>query len=123
MAGVRRNRPPVITDAEYSQDTQLQSRELRYVIMMAIRAACLVLAAILVAVHAPLLKLWLPLLIFGMVVLPWLAVILANERPAKRRSPLSNRLHRSHVEEPTSQPAITTAQYKVIDEDDAGPGA
>ena len=51
----------MITDADYSQDDQLMSREIRYVIMMGIRALCLVAAAILVGVHAPHLALWLPL--------------------------------------------------------------
>ena len=54
---VRRNRAALITDAERSQDDQLMARESRYVIMMGIRVVCLVAAAVLVGVHAPLLKL------------------------------------------------------------------
>lgn len=72
----------------------MRSREIRYVLMMSLRVVSLVVAAILVGVHAPLLWLWLPICLFGMVVLPWLAVIIANDRPPKERYRLVNRLHR-----------------------------
>jgi Protein of unknown function (DUF3099) len=114
----RRDRAPLITDAEYSQDDQLHSREIRYAVMMGIRAACLVLAAILVSVHAPLLKLWLPLLLIGMLVLPWFAVVLANDRPAKAQYRLANKLHRNRREEPVSQPMITGIEHKIVDHDE-----
>jgi hypothetical protein len=123
MGIVRRYRPPVITDAQPSQDAQLLSREIRYVIMMGIRALCLVAAAVLVSVHAPYLGIWLPLLLFGMLVLPWLAVILANERPAKAKYRLAGRLHHGAQPEPPGQGAVgpgdgTTPQHKVIDHDE-----
>jgi predicted tellurium resistance membrane protein TerC len=114
----RRDRPPVITDAEYSQDDQLLSREIRYAIMMGIRAACLVVAAILVGVHAPLLKLWLPLLLIGMLVLPWFAVVLANDRPPKAKYRLATKLHRNRRQEPESQPSITGVEHKIVDHDE-----
>jgi Flp pilus assembly protein TadB len=75
----------VITDAERSQGDQLHSREVRYLLMMSIRALCLVAAAVLVGTHAPLLWLWIPICLVGMVVVPWLAVLLANDRPPRRR--------------------------------------
>jgi hypothetical protein len=124
MGGVRRNRPPVITDAEYSQDKQLMSREVRYLIMMSIRALCLVAAAILVSVHAPYLALWLPLLLIGMLVLPWLAVILANERPAKAGYRLADKLRRGRSTPPVEPPeprAVTETghvTHKIIEHDD-----
>jgi Flp pilus assembly protein TadB len=116
---VRRNRPPLITDAEASQDDQLMSREIRYVIMMGIRALCLVVAAILVGIHAPYLVVWLPLLLLGMVVLPWLAVILANDRPPKAKYRLATRLHgrQTGSGEPESGRAITGTEGKIIDHD------
>jgi len=76
-------RPILITDADRSQAEQLHSRQVRYVLMMSIRGVCLLVAAILVGVKAPLLWLWLPLCLLGMVLIPWLAVILANDRPPK----------------------------------------
>jgi len=73
----------LITDAAYSQDHQLHSRQVRYLTMMGIRAACLIIGAILVSVEAPLLWLWLPLCAVGMVLVPWLAVLIANDRPPR----------------------------------------
>jgi hypothetical protein len=93
---VKRQPPPVlITDAERSPDDQLRSRQIRYVGMMSVRALCLVIAAVLVGTDAPLLWLWVPLCVVGMVLLPWLAVIIANDRPPKERYRLSRRLHRA----------------------------
>ena len=77
------NRPILITDAEESLDKQRHSREIRYVTMMGLRAMCLILAAILAAAQVPLLPLWLGLCLAGMVLLPWMAVLIANDRPAK----------------------------------------
>ncbi len=73
-----------ITDAAPSRADELRHREVRYVAMMSIRALCLILATILVVAHAPLLGIWIPILLFGTLVVPWLAVMLANERPKKR---------------------------------------
>jgi hypothetical protein len=81
----RRPSPVLITDAEVSRDDQLRRREIRYVIMMTIRALCLIAAAIIISTRPPLFGLWAGLCIAGMVLLPWLAVILANDRPARRR--------------------------------------
>jgi hypothetical protein len=94
--GVKRQPQPVlITDAEPSPDDQLRSRRIRYVVMMSVRALCLVVAAVLVGSNAPLLWLWVPLCVAGMVLLPWLAVIIANDRPPKEKYRLSRRLHRA----------------------------
>lgn len=78
-------RPILITGAERSQAEQLHSRQVRYVVMMSIRGVCLVVAAVLVSTKAPLLWLWLPLCLLGMVLIPWLAVLLANDRPPKEQ--------------------------------------
>ncbi|MET7469576.1 DUF3099 domain-containing protein [Micromonospora sp. NPDC005686] len=108
--------PILITDAPRSQDDQLNSRQKRYVLMMAIRVACLVAGAILVGVKAPLLWLWLPLCALGMVLVPWLAVLLANDRPPKEEHRLANRFRNRHREEPA--PTVLTAEenpHKIID--------
>ena len=78
-------RPVVITNAARSQSEQLRSREIRYVTMMALRAGCLILGAVLISVKPPLLPVWLVLCAAGMVFLPWAAVLIANDRPAKTR--------------------------------------
>ncbi len=108
----------MITDAERSQDDQLRSREIRYVLMMAFRAVSLLAAAILVGTHAPLLWLWIPICLFGMLVVPWLAVLIANDRPPKARYRFANRLHRRDPVPPALPPSEVEAHadvHKVID--------
>jgi len=103
----------VITDAERSQDDQLRAREIRYVIMMGLRLVCVVVAGVLVGLRVPLLPLWLALCVAGAVLLPWLAVILANDRPPKPEHRLVHRLRR--VEEPPANAIGSTEEPKVID--------
>lgn len=93
-------RAVLITDAERSPAEQLRSRQIRYVLMMSIRAMCLVLATVLAVAKVPLLWLWVPLCVVGMVVIPWLAVILANDRAPKAEYRLANRLRRTPAEPP-----------------------
>lgn len=81
----RTGRVALITNAERSQEEQLRTREVRYVVMMVIRLVCLVAAAILVTVRPPLLWLWLALCAAAMILLPWIAVVLANDRLPRRR--------------------------------------
>ncbi len=83
-------------------------------LMMSFRAVCLLAAAILVGTHAPLLWLWIPICLFGMLVVPWLAVILANDRPPKQQHRLANKFHRD--ETPVPPQALPSGQPpKVID--------
>jgi hypothetical protein len=84
---VRRSerRPSLITDAPRNPEDDLRRRQIRYVVMMLIRTACLVIGGILISVQAPWLPFWLSLCAAGMVILPWLAVILANDGPPKEK--------------------------------------
>jgi DUF3099 family protein len=118
------NRPVVITDAETSQDDQLRARQIRYASMMGLRVVCLITGAILAVQRVPLWWLWLPLCIAGMVLLPWMAVLIANDRPPKTEHTLSSRFHRRPAPEPasTTTPALP-APKPVIDHDDPGPSA
>ncbi|MFG2055091.1 DUF3099 domain-containing protein [Micromonospora sp. NPDC048930] len=108
--------PILITDASRSQDDQLTSRQKRYVLMMGIRVACLVVGAILVGAKVPLLWLWLPLCILGMVLIPWLAVLLANDRPPKEQHRLAGKFQ-SRQRDDTPPMALPTEEHphKVID--------
>jgi hypothetical protein len=73
-------RPSVITAAEPSYDEQFRSRRRRYVIMMGMRIPFLIAAAALY--QTP----WLALtLIVISIPLPWCAVLIANDRPARKR--------------------------------------
>lgn len=89
-------RAVLITDAERSQDDQLRRRQRRYILMMGVRALCVILAAVLIALNVPLLSWWLIICGLAMVLLPWLAVILANDRPPKER----HRMRRHHPPAP-----------------------
>lgn len=109
--------PILITDASRSQDDQLSSRQRRYVVMMSIRGACLIGGAVLVSVDAPLLWLWLPLCAIGMVLIPWLAVLLANDRPPKEEHRLMNRVPHREAPPPRSLAAADERPHKVIDVD------
>lgn len=74
----------VITAAEVSLPEQLRRRQIRYTAMMAGRLACLLAAAVVVAAELPYAMVWVGLFIVGMVALPWMAVLIANDRPPKR---------------------------------------
>jgi DUF3099 family protein len=112
----RDRRPVVITNARRSPGEELRFREIRYVLMMCIRAVSLVVAAVLVSAHVPLLWLWLPICGVGMLVVPWLAVILANDRLPKDRHRV---LHRQRTGEPAQPRALSAADPpRVIDADE-----
>lgn len=109
-------RPVLITDAARSQSDQLRSREVRYVIMMGLRVSCLVVGAILLSVKPPLLPLWLILCGVGMVLLPWMAVIIANDRPAKSRAERAAG-HRTRPQPALDREAAETREARTIDHD------
>ena len=76
----RRTQATVITDAEPSYDEQLRSRKKRYMLMMSMRVPCLIIATLLY--HTP----WLAILVIVISIpLPWMAVLIANDRPARKR--------------------------------------
>jgi Flp pilus assembly protein TadB len=71
--------PVLITEAQPSLDQQLSARRTKYLIMMSVRVVCLVLAA--AFYHTP----WLMgIFVAGAVTLPWMAVLIANDRPPKK---------------------------------------
>ena len=80
----RREKATSITDAAMSLDEERRYRTIRYVVMMSIRGVLVIVCGILVMAEAPLLWLWLLFGVVGMAVLPWLAVVLANDRLARK---------------------------------------
>ena len=76
-----RNEPVLITEAEPSQVDQHAARKKRYAITMAIRGVSLVLAAMTYTY-----SIWL-MAVFAVLgtVLPWIAVVMANDRPPKKQ--------------------------------------
>lgn len=70
----------VITAARPSYDEEFRTRRRRYVIMMLMRLPCLIAAAILYQIP------WLAVLIILVSIpLPWCAVLIANDGPARKR--------------------------------------
>ncbi len=76
------DQPVLITSAPQSADDEYDRRRKRYAIMMAGRALC-ILGAVLTYNVSLLLAL---AFIVGGAVLPWCAVLIANDRPPKRRA-------------------------------------
>jgi Protein of unknown function (DUF3099) len=110
-------RPVVITSAEPSPTEERRSREIRYLLMMGVRALCLVAAAVLISVRPPLMGLWLAVCGIGMVLLPWLAVIIANNGPVKAEHRLIGRPRRSEPPPPANALPSATPP-RVIDADE-----
>ncbi|WP_029137873.1 DUF3099 domain-containing protein [Nakamurella lactea] len=76
----RGHQPTLITEAELSYADQFKIRRRRYVIMMAMRVPFLIAAA--ATYHTP----WLAItLICVSIPLPWMAVLVANDRPARKQ--------------------------------------
>ncbi|CAN5285159.1 DUF3099 domain-containing protein [soil metagenome] len=72
--------PPVlITDAQRSRIEEHNARRKRYTITMGLRIVCLVFAAVFYQ------TVWLmAILVVLACVLPWMAVLIANDRPPRR---------------------------------------
>ena len=96
----RRARVTVITEASESLPNQLRRRQIRYATMMGIRALCLLAAVAIVSLDVPGAPVWVALCIVGMVLLPWMAVIIANDRPPREESRFTTRLRRNRTELP-----------------------
>jgi Flp pilus assembly protein TadB len=74
------DRPVLITEARLSGDDQFDRRRRRYLLMMTLRGVCVIAAAATVGISG-----WLAAgFVVGALVLPWTAVLLANDRPPKQ---------------------------------------
>jgi Flp pilus assembly protein TadB len=81
MRRARADDPVLITTAAESGDEEFDRRRTKYAIMMALRAICVIAAA---STYRVSILLALGFVVAGMI-LPWCAVLIANDRPAKRR--------------------------------------
>jgi hypothetical protein len=76
----RSQQPILITEAPVNTDDEFDRRRKRYLIMMTIRAACIIGAATTFQVSG-----WLAAgFVAAALVLPWSAVLIANDRPPKQ---------------------------------------
>lgn len=72
-------RPVLITDAQQSRIAEHNARRRRYTITMGVRILCLIAAALVYR------TVWLmAILVVLACVLPWMAVLIANDRPPKK---------------------------------------
>lgn len=77
------DQPVLITEAAPSLDDQHRARVRRYTIIMAFRIPALVLAAVAYSVFSS--ALISILIIAASIPLPWVAVLIANDRPPRRK--------------------------------------
>jgi Flp pilus assembly protein TadB len=82
VRGSRDDQPALITTAPPASGDEFEQRRKKYAIMMALRAICVVAAA---STYRVSIYLALGFVVAGMI-LPWCAVLIANDRPAKRRT-------------------------------------
>jgi DUF3099 family protein len=87
MRRTRAEAPVLITTASESNDDEFDHRRTKYAVMMALRAVAVIAAATTYRVS---IYLALGFIVAGMI-LPWCAVIIANDRPAKRRQQITYR--------------------------------
>lgn len=74
------NRPLLITEAPVNGDDEFDRRRKRYLVMMSLRAVCIVGAASTFQLSG-----WLAAaFVAAAAVLPWAAVLIANDRPPKK---------------------------------------
>ncbi|SFW89491.1 Protein of unknown function [Amycolatopsis australiensis] len=94
--------PVLITGAAPSYEKQFAARKRKYVIMMCCRIPCLILAGVTYHIW------WLALLFLAISVpLPWVAVLIANDRPPRKAEKV-NRYRREAT-------AIESTSHRVID--------
>ncbi|MER7077287.1 Protein of unknown function [Saccharopolyspora kobensis] len=101
----RDDSPVLITEAQPSLDDQQALRRRKYAIMMASRVPCLVLAAVVFQVWQ---LWWLSLIILAISIpLPWMAVLIANDRPVRKSEKVSRFRHSHH--------ALESREHQVIE--------
>lgn len=107
--------PVLITEAAPSLLDQHEARKRRYIVTMAVRAVCLILATVFYQ------TLWV-MGVFAIlaIILPWVAVMVANDRPPKK----SLDAHRFRADPDGARPLATIspkpaiAPVRIIDPDD-----
>ncbi|PZS20310.1 MAG: hypothetical protein DLM57_01790 [Pseudonocardiales bacterium] len=82
MRRSRSDQPALITSAPESSDLEFDRRRRRYALMMVIRALCVIGAAVSYRASLPLALLF----VAAGMVLPWCAVLIANDGPVKKRA-------------------------------------
>ncbi|MQA60771.1 MAG: DUF3099 domain-containing protein [Actinophytocola sp.] len=93
--------PVLITEAARSYDDQHADRKRKYMIMMGLRFPCLIMAGIFYQTW------WLALgFILLSVPLPWVAVLIANDRPPRKAEHVNRYEHDAKAIEPGTHRVI-----------------
>lgn len=101
-AGQRNDTPVLITEAAPSYDDQHAARRRKYAIMMGLRFPCLILAGVFYHTW------WLALtFVLLSVPLPWMAVLIANDRPPRK----SEKVNRFRL---TGRRELESREHRVI---------
>ncbi len=102
MKAERDDTPVLITEAAPSYEEEYAARKRKYLTMMLMRLPCLVLAGIFHDIW------WLALaFVLISVPLPWIAVLIANDRPPRKAERVSRYQREAR--------AIEAAEHRVID--------
>jgi hypothetical protein len=103
----RDDQPVLITDAPENRDDEFDRRRKRYAVMMATRALCVIAAAVTYQIS------WILALalVVGGTVLPWCAVIIANDRPPKK----ARRMMRRHIGVPDERALPPGGEQRTIE--------
>jgi len=102
VKGTERDETPVlITEAEPSYEDQFAARKRKYMIMMGLRIPCLLLAGMFHETW------WLALGFVALSVpLPWVAVLIANDRPPRKSEHVNRYQHDHRAIEPAPRQVI-----------------
>ncbi|WP_017976145.1 DUF3099 domain-containing protein [Actinopolyspora halophila] len=96
--------PVLITEAEPSYDDQQAARRKKYALMMSLRIPCLIAAVMVYPIW------WLSLIIVAVSIpLPWIAVLVANDRPPRKRE------HVSRFQGERNTRELDDPQHRVVD--------
>jgi hypothetical protein len=100
----------LITDAQRSYEEELSTRKRRYTLMMGMRLPCMILAA--VFYQTP----WLAVALLVLSIpLPWMAVLVANDRLPRKREEISRYRADRRSLEARAHPVIDSAHGPVVD--------
>lgn len=106
MSGFQRSddTPVLITEAEPSYDDQQAARRKKYALMMSLRIPCLIAAVMVYPIW------WLSLIIVAVSIpLPWIAVLVANDRPPRKNE------HVSRFQGKPDTRELDDPQHRVVD--------
>jgi len=100
----RDDTPVLITEAALSLDEQHKARKRKYAIMMSARIPCIILAMVFIDIW------WLSVALLVLSIpLPWMAVLIANDRPPRK----SEKPSRYEIERKALE--ASGKDYRVID--------